>query len=320
MDDLYYQLIVVDDEERARRSLSKYLDWHALGFHVTATLEDDSDAIAYLQKHPVDAVLTDIQMFEVSGLELGRRIQANCRETRVVILSGYDEIEYVHAAIQSEAVDFLVKPALKDALIRAFEKVRKKLDEQRAGRYSLRYLTSPDVEEKENALAARLIKNVYQRLEREGVLMPEEYSQEAVYRQLDGMQDHLNLSAVYAMVLLALLLIAFTAFSPLNRIITAIEAPVSAPPAVRPRQGKGMQEVERIIQSVYDLRSNNTAMQSRLNEQLHEFSLEQVRALQHQMDPHVPGDLGRRHLHRREQVRARQRDLRRGRLRVGAHP
>ena len=320
MDDLYYQLIVVDDEERARRSLSKYLDWHALGFHVTATLEDDSDAIAYLQKHPVDAVLTDIQMFEVSGLELGRRIQANCRETRVVILSGYDEIEYVHAAIQSEAVDFLVKPALKDALIRAFEKVRKKLDEQRAGRYSLRYLTSPDVEEKENALAARLIKNVYQRLEREGVLMPEEYSQEAVYRQLDGMQDHLNLSAVYAMVLLALLLIAFTAFSPLNRIITAIEAPVSAPPAVRPRQGKGMQEVERIIQSVYDLRSNNTAMQSRLNEQLHEFSLEQVRALQHQMDPHVPGELGRRHLHRREQVRARQRDLRRGRLRVGAHP
>ena len=292
MDDLYYQLIVVDDEERARRSLSKYLDWHALGFHVTATLEDGSDAIAYLQKHPMDAVLTDIQMFEVSGLELARWIQANCRETRVVILSGYDEIEYVHAAIQSEAVDFLVKPALKDALIRAFEKVRKKLDEQRAGRYSLRYLTSPDVEEKENALAARLIKNVYQRLEREGVLMPEEYSQEAVYRQLDGMQDHLNLSAVYAMVLLALLLIAFTAFSPLNRIITAIEAPVSAPPAVRPRQGKGMQEVERIIQSVYDLRSNNTAMQSRLNEQLHEFSLEQVRALQHQMDPHVPGELG----------------------------
>ena len=292
MDDLYYQLIVVDDEERARRSLSKYLDWHALGFHVTATLEDDSDAIAYLQKHPVDAVLTDIQMFEVSGLELARWIQANCRETRVVILSGYDEIEYVHAAIQSEAVDFLVKPALKDALIRAFEKVRKKLDEQRAGRYSLRYLTSPDVEEKENALAARLMKNVYQCLEREGVLMPEEYSQEAVYRQLDGMQDHLNLSAVYAMVLLALLLIAFTAFSPLNRIITAIEAPVSAPPAVRPRQGKGMQEVERIIQSVYDLRSNNTAMQSRLNEQLHEFSLEQVRALQHQMDPHVPGELG----------------------------
>ena len=153
MDDLYYQLIIVDDEERARRSLSKYLDWHALGFHVTATLEDGSDAIAYLQKHPVDAVLTDIQMFEVSGLELARRIQANCRETRVVILSGYDEIEYVHAAIQSEAVDFLVKPALKDALIRAFEKVRKKLDEQRAGRYSLRYLTSPDVEEKENALA-----------------------------------------------------------------------------------------------------------------------------------------------------------------------
>ena len=47
MDEEYYQLIIVDDEEQARRSLAKYLDWHQLGFHVAATLEDGSDAIAY---------------------------------------------------------------------------------------------------------------------------------------------------------------------------------------------------------------------------------------------------------------------------------
>lgn len=38
MDAEYYQLIIVDDEERARRSLPKYLDGHALGFHVAAAL------------------------------------------------------------------------------------------------------------------------------------------------------------------------------------------------------------------------------------------------------------------------------------------
>ena len=65
-----------------------------------------------------------------------RWVQAHRSETRVVILSGYDEIEYVHAAIESESVDFLVKPVAKDALIRAFEKVRKKLDGQKASRYS----------------------------------------------------------------------------------------------------------------------------------------------------------------------------------------
>lgn len=153
MDEEYYQLIIVDDEEQARRSLAKYLDWHQLGFHVAATLEDGSDAIAYLQKHPVNTILTDIQMFQVSGLELAQWVQAQRSDIRVVILPGYDEIEYVHAAIESEAVDFLVKPVMKDALIRAFEKVRKKLDEQKAGRYSLRHLTSQALEEKENALA-----------------------------------------------------------------------------------------------------------------------------------------------------------------------
>lgn len=151
-----------------------------------------------------------------------------------MILSGYDEIEYVHAAIESEAVDFLVKPVMKDALIRAFEKVRKKLDEQKAGRYSLRHLTSQALEEKENALACavavgnlaalegawqgwqdavqgasgatasalavRLMKNVYQRLEHEGMLMPEEYSREAAYRQLDVMQGRPNLAVVHVLV------------------------------------------------------------------------------------------------------------------------
>lgn len=234
MEGEYYQLIIVDDEEQARRSLAKYLDWHQLGFHVTATLEDGSDAIAYLQKHPVNAILTDIQMFQVSGLELAQWVQAQRSDIRVVILSGYDEIEYVHAAIQSEAVDFLVKPVTKDALIRAFEKVRKKLDEQKAGRYSLRHLTSRNVEEKENALAraaasgdlpalegawqdwqavvqgvsgatasalaARLMKSIYRHLEHDGMLMPEEYSPEAVYRQLDAMQGRLNLVFFHALV------------------------------------------------------------------------------------------------------------------------
>lgn len=88
------------------------------------------------------------------------------------------------------------------------------------------------------------------------------------------------------LVLVVVASIVFTTFRHLNRIITAIDAPAAVRPSVQSRQSKGMQEVERIIQSVYDLRSSNSAMQSQLSEQIHEFSLEQVRALQHQMDPH----------------------------------
>ena len=91
---------------------------------------------------------------------------------------------------------------------------------------------------------------------------------------------------VFIMLLLVVALIAFTTFRPLNRIITAIEAPAAATFPTPDRQNRGMQEVERIIQSVYSLRLTNTTMQSQLNEKKHEFSLEQVRALQHQMDPH----------------------------------
>lgn len=51
-----------------------------------------------------------------------------------------------------------------------------------------------------SALAVRLMKNVYQRLEHEGMLMPEEYSREAAYRQLDVMQGRPNLAVVHVLV------------------------------------------------------------------------------------------------------------------------
>ena len=88
----------------------------------------------------------------------------------------------------------------------------------------------------------------------------------------------LMVTLVLVMALLVVLMIVFTTFRPLNRIITAIEEPAAAPSSPA-RQSRGMQEVERIIQSVTDLRLTNTAMQSQLNEKMHEFSLEQVRAL-----------------------------------------
>lgn len=225
-----YHLIIVDDDEYVRWSLSKYCDWEQLGFRVEATLEDGSDAVAYMQKHPVDAILTDVRMFQMSGLELAAWVHDQYPETCVVILSGYEEFDYVRSAIQYEAVDYLIKPVEKKALVSAFSKVKDRLDRQKSRRHALDFFLNPAIERAEAILAeavvkdrveqldglywewlqtwdgaggmassviiARLFRSVYHRLEENGVMLSDEWSSKHVYAQIAGMNDKPNMAVV----------------------------------------------------------------------------------------------------------------------------
>ena len=65
-----FSLIIADDEPMIRNGLSSVIDWDALGFKVVGIYADGRDIIAHLKREPVDAVLTDIVMSHVSGVEL----------------------------------------------------------------------------------------------------------------------------------------------------------------------------------------------------------------------------------------------------------
>ena len=86
-----YRLIVVDDEQTIRRGMCNYIDWNAMGFQVAADFEDGKETIEYLESHPVDVIMTDIEMAEVSGLELAKFVWQKKLPVIVVILSGYKE-------------------------------------------------------------------------------------------------------------------------------------------------------------------------------------------------------------------------------------
>ena len=83
-----YQLVVADDDPIIRRSLETRYDWAAMGFEVTGAFSDGSDVIEYLKTHRADAVLTDIVMFEVSGVEVSRYVRESCPDCAVIFLSG----------------------------------------------------------------------------------------------------------------------------------------------------------------------------------------------------------------------------------------
>ena len=123
-----YSLIVVDDENAIRKGICEYIDWNAMGFEVAASFEDGRETLEYLENHHADVVLTDIEMAEVSGLELARRIFAGKMNTRVVIISGYKEFEYARRAIEYGVEYYLLKPVKLDEVASVFGRLKTQLD------------------------------------------------------------------------------------------------------------------------------------------------------------------------------------------------
>ncbi len=123
-----YRVIIADDEEWIRAGLLYRNDWNAMGFEVAAVLEDGGDVLKLLEKERVDALLTDICMYQVSGLETARVIREKYPWMKVVLLSGYREFEYAKEAMHCGVYEYLLKPVDYEKLREVFAGIKQELD------------------------------------------------------------------------------------------------------------------------------------------------------------------------------------------------
>lgn len=126
-----YNLIIVDDEEWSRLSIEKYIEAFCPDFEVKALLSSGRQAIEYINKNNVDVVITDVRMSNIDGLELAEHIFVNNIKTKVIIISGYSEFEYVKMAIKFGVQDYLTKLVNPSELVEVMERVKQRLDDEK---------------------------------------------------------------------------------------------------------------------------------------------------------------------------------------------
>lgn len=109
------RILVVDDEEEVRNLLSRFFQKKN---YDTLTADSGEAALATLQKEKVDAVLLDIRMPGLDGLEVLRRIRADNPDLPVVMVSGEDDEDVAKATLNEGAFDYVMKPINFDYLER----------------------------------------------------------------------------------------------------------------------------------------------------------------------------------------------------------
>ena len=101
------RLLLADDDEGLRRIFARA--FRADGFDVEVA-EDGEAALRMLEEHRYDAVLTDISMPRVSGIELLRAVRERDADVPIVLMTGGPDLETALQAIEHGAFRYLVKP------------------------------------------------------------------------------------------------------------------------------------------------------------------------------------------------------------------
>jgi two-component system response regulator MprA len=120
-------VLVVDDEPAVRRALERALRLENYEVELAA---DGREALDRLADRPADAVILDVMMPGIDGLEVCRRLRAAGDRTPVLMLTARDAIDDRVAGLDAGADDYLVKPfALRELQARVRALLRRASDE-----------------------------------------------------------------------------------------------------------------------------------------------------------------------------------------------
>ena len=121
--DVRGRILVVDDEPDVREAVETALE---LEGHSVATAADGLEALARLQRAPVDAIVLDVLMPNIDGFEVCRRLRAAGNRTPILILTARDAEEDCIKGLDLGADDYVVKPfALGELLARVRAMLRR---------------------------------------------------------------------------------------------------------------------------------------------------------------------------------------------------
>ncbi|MHA7057248.1 LytR/AlgR family response regulator transcription factor [Aquimarina sp. M1] len=112
--------IIIDDEPAAVRLLAKYIA--SVSFlELKNTFTNPLEGLSYLESEPIDLVLLDIQMPEITGIQLSKIIDKN---TKIIFTTAYPQ--FALDSYEIAAIDYLLKPIDFERFYNAVSKIKEK--------------------------------------------------------------------------------------------------------------------------------------------------------------------------------------------------
>lgn len=127
-----YKIVVLDDEINICNLIENLIDYDRWNIQLERKFTESTECLEYLKSNDVDIVISDIQMYCMTGLELLEKIREVNKKIHFIMISGYNYFDFARQAIQFGADNYLLKPINRKELNDALAAVIQKIDAETA--------------------------------------------------------------------------------------------------------------------------------------------------------------------------------------------
>lgn len=104
------KILIVDDEELTRTGVIASVEWEKLGITEIYQADDGVNGLKLARQHRPEIILCDVRMPRMDGITMLETLEKEFSDIVVIFMSGYSDKEYLKAAIQLKAIDYIEKP------------------------------------------------------------------------------------------------------------------------------------------------------------------------------------------------------------------
>jgi two-component system response regulator DesR len=144
-------ILVVEDQKLFLGALANLIDLED-DLNVVGKAENGKDALALLDTHHLDLVVTDIEMPEMTGLELATNIKKRGLDTRILIVTTFGRNGYLSRAIEADVDGYVLKDTPSEEFTKIIRKImsgEKYISPELRHRYSDEHVTRLSPRERE---------------------------------------------------------------------------------------------------------------------------------------------------------------------------
>ena len=125
--DRTYRVMVIDDEESARKLMKAAIKWDELGMEVVGEAASGIEAINIIDDLRPDIAFVDISMPFMDGLEFTQIATDRYPNLIIIIMTAFDQFEYARKCVSMPVFDYMVKPMVREEVTKVLLRVKEKL-------------------------------------------------------------------------------------------------------------------------------------------------------------------------------------------------
>ena len=123
-----YRVMVIDDEESARKLMKAAIKWDELGMEVVGEAASGIEAINIIDDLRPDIAFVDISMPFMDGIEFTQTATARYPDLIIIIMTAIDQFEYARKCVSLPVFDYMLKPMVREEITKVLERAKERLD------------------------------------------------------------------------------------------------------------------------------------------------------------------------------------------------